>query len=370
MISPFLREFSTFVQAVDFINDDGFDRARSALAAYFRTRFSADFWELLQPVKSPSGSVSLLMEWSSGSELTTTEVEIDGVLSGQTAYCYSTGRPVWITAQGGGLLSAAQGWIDHISGDRDLPAYRKFGGNPEPTKTSVIMPVKAGGKRYVLNLESKEDLRYVDALKPELQLLAASIGDFVAKHEQSNRTEKGTLEVASALSPAAQREQLIGPTRVFFAYPDRACGSVLGDLREVLNSFSAEIELIDWRALSGSGDVRQQIFDALESASIGVCYFSEPADAARSGPVYVDNPNVLFEAGYLQSRSRQPAAQKVAWVPVREEDSPPAPFDFSNDRRIIVPRNDDGTINSERFCTKFRDQFARALEHVRSVSSG
>jgi hypothetical protein len=79
----------------------------------------------------------------------------------------------------------------------------------------------------------------------------------------------------------------------------------------------------------------------------GICYFSEP-DPSDGGHKYVDNPNVIFEAGMLHALINTPDAPPSGWIPVREDDSPAAPFDFADQRIERVPRDQDGQVVEER----------------------
>ena len=43
-----------------------------------------------------------------------------------------------------------------------------------------------------------------------------------------------------------------------------------------------------------------------------------------------------------RSHAEQNHGEPTGWIPVREEDSPPAPFDFSGERILYVPRTSAG----------------------------
>lgn len=96
-------------------------------------------------------------------------------------------------------------------------------------------------------------------------------------------------------------------------------------------------------------DVRRAaIADRVVRSRHGICYFSEPAPAGV-GHRYVDNPNVIFEAGMLHALINAPDAPPSGWIPVREDDSPPAPFDFADQRIERVPRDQQGQVLEDRF---------------------
>ena len=51
----------------------------------------------------------------------------------------------------------------------------------------------------------------------------------------------------------------------------------------------------------------------------------------------------------LHALINAPDAPPSGWIPVREDDSPPAPFDFADQRIERVPRDQDGQVDEKRF---------------------
>jgi hypothetical protein len=49
-----------------------------------------------------------------------------------------------------------------------------------------------------------------------------------------------------------------------------------------------------------------------------------------------------------RANSEQNQGEPTGWIPIREKDSPPAPFDFSGERILEVPRTQSG-VNEQRF---------------------
>lgn len=81
-------------------------------------------------------------------------------------------------------------------------------------------------------------------------------------------------------------------------------------------------------------------------------HFSETIDDGDFA--YADNPNVIFEAGMLHALINSPDAPPSGWIPVREKDAPPAPFDFANERIELVPRDERGKIEEDQFRRRIR----------------
>jgi hypothetical protein len=92
----------------------------------------------------------------------------------------------------------------------------------------------------------------------------------------------------------------------------------------------------------------------------GICYFSQPAPPG-SGHKYADNPNVIFEAGMLHALVNAPDAPPSGWIPVREGDSPEAPFDFADQRIEQVPR-DEGQVDEEKLRTQIQRRLAALVK--------
>jgi hypothetical protein len=57
---------------------------------------------------------------------------------------------------------------------------------------------------------------------------------------------------------------------------------------------------------------------------------------------------VIFEAGMLHALTNSPESEPSLWIPIREKDSPPPPFDFSTQRITYVPRKASGELNEGR----------------------
>ncbi|MFK7997924.1 MAG: hypothetical protein AB8B87_27620 [Granulosicoccus sp.] len=93
---------------------------------------------------------------------------------------------------------------------------------------------------------------------------------------------------------------------------------------------------------------------AISRSQYGICYLSEPSendsddiDKLR----YVDNANVLIEAGMLYALRSSQFAATIAWIPIRESDenTNSIPFDFVVERMIQVPRAENGELVLKEF---------------------
>jgi hypothetical protein len=114
------------------------------------------------------------------------------------------------------------------------------------------------------------------------------------------------------------------------------------------------LEWTRWDEMSGRGDLGQSIDEAVMESRFGICYMSEPAEDGAA-TAFIDNPNVVFEAGMLHAWTTASAKADAfnnrlqLWIPIRERDSPPAPFDFGAMRILIVPRSKSGELEESSF---------------------
>lgn len=131
-------------------------------------------------------------------------------------------------------------------------------------------------------------------------------------------------------------------------------------IQEVLDEYDEKVDIVYWKKISESGLITQQILKEISSCQYGICYLSEPAADGDYG--YQDNSNVLIEAGMLSALPREASFDN--WIPIREEDSGSLPFDFANNRVLIVPRLKKHTLNAEKFKVELRSR----LEHCPALS--
>lgn len=155
--------------------------------------------------------------------------------------------------------------------------------------------------------------------------------------------------------------------RLFVASSSQARQDVTRAITAVLNDFDELIFAHHWQEIHRPGNINQQTETSIRGATYAICYFSEPRDAREDkrssdgpGPEYVDNHNVLVEAGMLHMVTRTAPEAGSGWVPIREKDSPPPPFDFAANRMVIVPRKQDGSLKE----SEFRDDLTNKLKAI------
>jgi hypothetical protein len=233
----------------------------------------------------------------------------------------------------------------------------------ESMKTSIMLPlVRIGRPLGVMYLESTTHVEATPVAKHELTTLAEALAILIELRDANKAQTEGTEKAVSQLGRflgQAKFPRLTKPN-LFLASADDADSHVLGILKGVLADFDSKVSVFDWHEIADSGAITSQIADRIVRSRYGICYFSEPAPAeAEHG--YVDNPNVIFEAGMLHALINAPDAPPSGWIPVREENSPPAPFDFADQRIERVPRDQDGQVVEERLRAQMQRRIVALL---------
>lgn len=271
----------------------------------------------------------------------------------QSTYAYQKMQPIWVLSENGAPLHSADQYVDHWSGAerKKLPKYRNE--NKFDVMTSIVVPVKQG--EHVVGFACFESKKALAISKPATNILtklAESIGATMAAHEEYKRREQCVRSNFDQLKEMAKESNspFLRPT-IFVASSSRADDSVMAIIRNVINDFRDDLEPIFWKEDKAVGAIPEHLQETIAECRFGICYFSEPDDSAAAEALSRDNPNVMYEAGMLESLYASPIAAPKGWVPIRDIDSPqPAPFDFSHKDMILVERlgEEKKEINGER----------------------
>ena len=351
MSNEWAVRFRQFALAVDYIDDNVIDDIKELLHRYFEETMGASCFRFLVEgvgTETPDGvQPTLETVWASSDEKVG-DIAVfasDGRSSGPIALCFEKRKPLWITASNGDLLIEAaddlqDGW-SHLK----LPRYVERG--ESTARTSVMIPLRYGERMFgVMNLEFDHVVPVCSKAKHVIRLIADAIGRIIWVHRSTERQREDTREAFWQLAESYQK----GPSplqrhSVFVASSARADQEVLDVILKVLGEFEDLFEVNYWRAEMGTGNIAEQVREAIAEADFGLCYISEPAEDDGSKYRFIDNPNVLFEAGMLQMlhELRDDRSEPISrWIPVREKPEVAAavPFDFAGDRIIMVPRTD------------------------------
>lgn len=354
MVSSFAKEITQLSLAANIITPDLHSEIGSILGRYFTESLGAGTYEVR--VSAPMGTNGeryLSTLWSaSGPPSMMPLVNGDGSIRGHTSYAVLKDKPLWILCSSQGPLNNAKTYNDHWSKVTDLPPYR---GWPDRCySTEVVVPIGTPPIGF-LNLEFEDVLDCSKTAKDELQRITGAIDIFCGLHKSYDRQITNTRNAIRNVNPQLTYSPLRKP-KLFFAFSGRADEEAVGLAKEVVGEFTSKVLTISWDEMQKSGNINAQITSTLTSATYGLCYLSEPTGEPGC---YTDNPNVVFEAGMFHALTSDQQGQ-TRWIPIREKGVTPAPFDFAHDRMLMVPRDDQARLNTQ----KFRTELTKRLESL------
>jgi hypothetical protein len=351
LMQTFGDHVNQFANSVDIVPSSVYHEVLSLIQDYLEENLKARFFAVvidkmvrLQPF--------LVSEWPKGRPWWEARVKNDqNRYLGQTALAYAIGKPLWIVGENKKVLITEKRYIDLLENvDIDeIPKYEEI--EDIETKTSIILPLKIGDNYFgVINIESNEYLPRSYQWLSELRKLANAIAILHRLKEMNTLQTSSTKAAKDCLKNGVADRIFVpvtGGNEMFFASSSLADDEVTGIIREVLDKYKTDFELVSWTDIS-DGDVHDEIWANISACSYGICYFSEPEEEGASHR-FRDNPNVLFEAGMLFALRRARRTPLKAIVLVREADATAVPFDFSAEYITLVPRLPDGRLNEQRF---------------------
>jgi len=364
LVKSFGELLKQFALSVDIVSEATFNRVRDYVVEYMRNELETAYFGLMTR-SVIDGQPGLQTTWSSADQGSATTIRTGDGYTRQVSLCFDQRRALWVVSKDGTPLREVRdpdGFVDLWGGATQLPMY--MAPVDEPMQTSIMLPlVRIGRPLGVMYLESVAHVEATPVAKGELMTLADAIAILIELRDANKSQTEGTETAVTQLGRflrTAKFPRLTKPN-LFLASADDADIQVLGILREVLAEFDSMVSVFDWQEIADAGAITSQIADRIVRSRYGICYFSE-SDPSDAGHKYVDNPNVIFEAGMLHALINTPDAPPSGWIPVREDDSPPAPFDFADQRIERVPRDQDGKVDEERFRTQMRRRMTALLK--------
>ena len=371
MARTFGQELLHFAQSVDIIDIETCDSVRHLIGDYFSNVLDIDFYEVQTDdvlIENRPGLRTCMTKnaaWTNGQSNSTAIRTEAGDYRDQTTFAYETRNILWVTEKEGQILKADSECVNRWPQTKyymPLPPYWPFVGN---MRTQIVFPLQYGDHVFgVLNLETERLLEYTSFAGEELKLISSAIAIILWLHDtylnQSLGTRKALENVTRSLRASRNPSPLV-KFKIFVASSSRADEQVIGIIHRVINEFHDQVDEVFWKTITESGNVNSQLLAALDECSLGVCYFSEPTLQAADCNQYVDNLNVVFEAGMLHALTNTSTDVPKKWIPVREPQSPATPFDFASERTIIVSRLDNGALNEELFARDLRQRLKAAL---------
>ena len=355
-VGTFATHLQHFARSVDIVDNQTFTDARELVFDYLKDQLHAVYFELtLETLVNDAKGLRTF--WSSASrDFSSAIKDSDGRYVSQATLSHDRGKPLWIVGVDHGPLRSANGCLDMWSGVTDLPPYRPP--VDQDVLTSVLLPMWRPGNRVlgIMCVESSEHLDIDDFDRQELRVLADALGVLLDLRHLNDVQTLGTRDAVTNLrqiKDAVVFPQIAKP-RVFVAFSSRADKQVVGVLLDELENLTDHLRILSWDRIDDTGTISGQLAEAISTSQFGVCYLSEPDEQGG----FRDNPNVLFEAGMLHGLSL--SQDQAAWLPIREEKSPPPPFDFAGDRIEFVPRSAD-RLNEHLFRSRIRARLLRLL---------
>jgi hypothetical protein len=366
MIYSFGEQIKQFALSVDLVSEPLISSFRTIICAYFKEKLCIDFIEHMIDYRIDDSKVGLVTYWdnlglSNGKHVYSIKNE-DGTFKGQTSFAFEIGRPMWIVNSDNSCLEMKNEYIDLWSGVKNIPEYWHYNSKFN-IKTSIIYPYRGrDGNVSILNLESSQYLNISNHAKGDIGLVAEAL-EILYKLENTNKSlyNNSYQAIENIKRVISSYPKLVAGYKpgVFLASSSRANEDVMGAIRETVDKFENKIEALYWKDISEAGNINSQILSAINMSTYGICYFSEKSTLNEE---YIDNPNVIFEAGMLQSLTNEPTSKPMGWIPIREN-SPNIPFDFARERILIVPRLNDGSLNLEKFNFELKKRIESLLNY-------
>jgi hypothetical protein len=269
------------------------------------------------------------------------------------AYCKS--KCLWITGANGEVLRNSDAFVNLWGARTELPRYRPLDSDGH-TIAAIVLPLKWDTSVFgllVFEIANAASPAFDRRVADDLRRIADATARILILHRASETQASGSREAAQRLGESLRH--LTGNAwqrpKVFVASPRLGDPAVVEAIRGTLREFP-NIEEVYWESVHDSGNINEHILNAIALCRFGICYLSEKRDGESN---YRDNANVVFEAGMLQALTNSPMSAPKGWIPIREaeERSGRAPFDFAQERMIVVTRTPAGNFtppHRKKFC--------------------
>jgi hypothetical protein len=205
----------------------------------------------------------------------------------------------------------------------------------------------------IMSFGISDYIEITDEAKSELSKIADTLGILIrlfrAADAQKSSTETAVENLQQLLSRPLPK---LTKPKIFLASSAEAESDVIEVVLNVLkeDAYAARLDLIYWKAMDQPGNINRQLLEAIANARYGICYFSQKVGDGE----YIDNINVVFEAGMFHGRVDEITPVPASWVPIREGQSPDLPFDFAQERILLVERTKVGSLRVKSFAAALR----------------
>jgi hypothetical protein len=281
-------------------------------------------------------------------------------------YAYENNTKLWVTAYDNsplnkvGKIDDRWNYIDQWNHSKNLPQF--YEETKSEVRTSIIIPLEYVSRVFgFICMESDEKLDISETKKEELERIADAIGIILWLSNSCQHRLTCSKKAFDDISDWVKQQRHPTPlsrAKIFVASSKRAKNDVMDIIHKAINEFNGELKEIYWKDIKEQGHIPTQILKEISDCNFGICYFSEPHPSGNEEDGFVDNPNVLFEAGMLHALTNSPVNHPLNWIPIREELSPPIPFDFGQERIIQIRRLDGNKLNRDGLMNSLMDSIS------------
>jgi hypothetical protein len=367
-----------FARSVDSLQPEIVDGMKDLASSYFLRKDGLDacYFCVHRTGATFEGLPALKTVWSSEESSETQVVRRyrssdDSESPSLRALAYNEKRCLWVTspcdtdgnrAPEGATLEKAptdglvDQWRQHAAeNEKALPPYVRLHDNP--CRTLLALPLAQHGQKLgVLVVEFERQITLTDGARQEAELVQEALGRILWLQDAAKSQQEGTRKAFEQLRNVVNSStSSVDPPIIFFAFPGDADLEVIDSIkRTIVDTYGDRLELSSWDDIASPGQITDQLGNEISRSRYGICYLSEltgtPTGKAKQQR-YIDNPNVLIEAGMLHALKNSRLSPTTAWIPVRETEdrTETMPFDFVAERMILVPRGKTGKLQIEEF---------------------
>jgi uncharacterized protein YktA (UPF0223 family) len=355
MKEVFSNHLLQFIDSVDILEERTFKDVVEIIAKYLEKTLDINYMNVMSVTNDGKNAFGQsLLDINRNQTIPLTEKMRE---SGQMPFAFQERLKLWITSsdEEKPLLSADK-YKDWWSGVTDIPRYKNFD-DQSTRKTSIMIPLMHDFRTNevigVINFESEIYIEPTKVAEETLLNLAKIISKAMRLKRIRSQFHKSTKDSINRLTKELDGLDIFKLTKpkLFLGYPDKSEDDVMGCLKSVIDdNYSQDILLSDWKNKPQPKEITKEIFDDIYHSQYGVYYLSE-IDKKNVSYSYVDNKNVIFEAGFHRGRGN---TQENCLI-IREKDSEDIFFDISTFKNIEVPRDKNGKLRSEVFRKKLKD---------------
>jgi hypothetical protein len=356
----FANQVLHFAESVDILPPHIYADLLREIETYLRTELNARFFSITTQ-KNDDDPPFLEGEWPT-KDWWGKPVKENGQYTCQTAFAHDRRRAVWIVGKNHDRLDETIGYEDLLQNVSSgvIPRYAQI--ENTISRTSIILPLIESGRHFgVMNVESEEYLPLINSWRTELEVLARSISILrQLKNTYTFQTENTENAKRRLLDGKGDFLRVTRERKLFFIFSSETDQEFIDLVEGILKSCATQEEFLvrKWTELA-HGRIMENIWREITTCLYALCYLSESEGGVGSSR-FVDNPNVLFEAGMIHALLQSKRGPIQGMVLLREKNAPAIPFDLSGEYVVAVNRGNDGKVDEGRL----RDDLSKTVEQM------